>query len=481
MSQPEALCNVQKHNPSINMKLSLIFQKRIFVVLNLILITLVTFSCATEDNTGDSSSIFEGLASSGIDILLDSGSGYPVLTGFGYGDVSTDSGSSEANVFLSRHAHTTGALESFALEGSSQEDFTQAIVELGGGFYVAGHTYGDLSSDAAFGGTDIFLMRFNAAGSWQWTRQYGTSENDYCWDIATAGGDLFLVGNTEGVFPGVSGKTNDQGNDIILLKLDSSGNQEEVVQIGEDTAIDVNTYSQSVGVAIGVDGSGNIIIGGITNDTLGASKIGGNDIILAKYNSSLSLVAPFNIQQLGTSYDESITDLVTSGTEIYFTGFSYGTPDASYDYSSAGYSEDHAYTEIFLYNYDVNGDQDWVAQHGTATFDRGYALAIDSTGHILVAGNTNGDLNGTNAGSYDFVLLSYTDSGSLNWTYQYGSDEYDTAHGIAYDTTNDRLFVTGKTYGELHSTSKDAAASFSAFIIEYDATPDSSPDWTVVF
>ena len=473
MFQPEALCNAQNHNPSKRMKLSLIAPKRLFVPFTVILFSFITLSCATEDNTSSSSSIFEGLASSGIDILLDSGN--PVVTGFGYGDVSTDSGSSEANVFLSRHDNAAGTTLSFALEGSTDEDFAQAIVQLGANYYVVGHTYGDLSSDAAFGGTDIFLMQFDSAGVKQWTRQYGTTENDFCWDITTDATNLYLIGNTEGVFPGVSGKTNDQGNDIILLKLDSSGNRLGVVQIGEDTAIDSNTYSQTVGVAIEFDGM-DLIIGGITNDSIGGSKIGGNDVILAKYTTGLSQTW---IKQIGTAYDESITDIVLDGTEIYFTGFSYGTPEATYDYSAAGYSEDHTYTEVFLYRYDSTGDQIWVRQNGTATYDRGYALTLDGSGNILVAGNTNGDLSGSNEGSYDFFVLSYTTGGTQNWIFQYGSDEYDTVHGIAYDTGGNKLFVTGKTYGELNSQS-NSASSFSAFITQYDTTPDTH-DWTVVF
>lgn len=468
------------HNSPTAMRYSIIKLKYLITIIPVALTLFLINSCATEDNTSDTSSIFKGLASSGVDILVD-GIGNPVVTGFGYGDVSTDSGSSEADIFLSRHSVASGATLSFAQEDSTgDEDFAQAVVELGGNFYVAGHTYGDLSSDAGFGGTDIFLMQFNSAGVKQWTRQYGTSENDFCWDITTVGGNLFLVGNTEGVFPGVSGKTNDQGNDIILVKLDSSGNQLGVVQIGEDTAINSNTYSQSYGVTVGVDTGNNIIIGGITNDTLGASKIGGNDIVLAKYDSAtLSPVAPFNIKQLGTTYDDSITNLITSGTDIYFTGFTYGTPQTGYYDSTADYSEDHSYTEVFLYKYDSNGDQVWVRQNGTATYDRGYALALDGSGNVLVAGNTNGDLNGTNAGSYDFFILSYTTGGSLNWTFQYGSDVYDTVHGIAYDTVNDNLFVTGKTYGELNSQS-NSSSSFSAFITQYDTTPDTH-DWTVVF
>ncbi len=475
MSQPEALCNAQNHNPSKRMKLSLIAPKCLFVPFTVILFSFITLSCATEDNTSSSSSIFEGLASSGIDILLDSGN--PVVIGFGYGDVSTDSGSSEADVFLSRYTNTTGTLQSFAQEGSTDEDFAQAIVQLGANYYVVGHTYGDLSSDAAFGGTDIFLMQFNSAGVKQWTRQYGTTENDFCWDIATDGTDLFLVGNTGGVFPGVSGKTNDQGNDIILLKLDSSGDQLEVVQIGEDTAINSNTYSQSHGVSVEVDGSGDVIIGGITNDTIGSSKIGENDIILAKYTPGLLQTW---ITQIGTAYDESITDIAIDGNEIYFTGFSHGTPQTGYYDSTADYSEDHSYTEVFLYKYDSNGNQLWVRQNGTATYDRGYALDIDGSSNIYVTGTTNGDLDGTNAGSYDFFILKYQSNGDLTWKYQYGSDVYDTASGIAVNAAGNNIFVTGKTYGELHSTS-NSVSSFSAFIIEYDATPDNSPNWTVVF
>ena len=70
-------------------------------------------------------------------------------------------------------------------------------------------------------------------------------------------------------------------NDHFLLKLDSSGDQQWVKQLGTDDAITVNTYSQTYGVAISVDSSNDIVIGAITNDAFIGSNLGGFDLVVA--------------------------------------------------------------------------------------------------------------------------------------------------------------------------------------------------------
>ena len=43
------------------------------------------------------------------------------------------------------------------------------------------------------GGKDIFISYFDKSGSWQWSRTWGGTLDDYAWDIATAEGPLFYV------------------------------------------------------------------------------------------------------------------------------------------------------------------------------------------------------------------------------------------------------------------------------------------------
>jgi hypothetical protein len=179
---------------------------------------------------------------------------------------------------------------------------------------------------------------------------------------------------------------------------------------------------------------------------------------------------------LGTAYSDYLKDSgVATGGNIYFTGYSYGTVDASYDY--ADYYEDSTYTEIFLYKYNTAGSQQWVKQTGTATDDRGYALAIDASENIYLTGSTNGGLEGTNAGSYDFFILKYDANGTLVWKQQNGSSVYDSADGIAVDSSAN-VYLTGRTYGELDSKSNTAAA-FTAFISKYNSA--GTWQWTQLF
>ena len=47
-----------------------------------------------------------------------------------------------------------------------------------GNMYVAGQTEGALDGNVNAGGNDIFVMKFDASGTHQWTSQRGTSADD---------------------------------------------------------------------------------------------------------------------------------------------------------------------------------------------------------------------------------------------------------------------------------------------------------------
>ena len=53
------------------------------------------------------------------------------------------------------------------------------------------------------GGYDVFVMKFNAAGVWQWTRRRGTYSDDYAHALSLgAAGHVYIAGDSEGAFDG---------------------------------------------------------------------------------------------------------------------------------------------------------------------------------------------------------------------------------------------------------------------------------------
>jgi len=114
--------------------------------------------------------------------------------------------------------------------------------------------------------------------------------------------------------------------------------------------------------------------------------------------------------------------------------------DASGNLYIVGYTDLGAFTgssfgehDAFLRKYDARGGVVWTRQFGTSASDFAYSVAVDAQGNVYVAGNTFGNLEGTNQGSADVFVAKYTPSGDKQWTLQFGSAEEEDSQVIAVD------------------------------------------------
>jgi len=65
------------------------------------------------------------------------------------------------------------------------------------------------------------LVKYNSSGDKQWTKQFGTSADDYGWAVEVGGdGYLYLSGYTHG---GFDNNTNAGSSDIFVVRLNSNG------------------------------------------------------------------------------------------------------------------------------------------------------------------------------------------------------------------------------------------------------------------
>jgi len=114
--------------------------------------------------------------------------------------------------------------------------------------------------------------------------------------------------------------------------------------------------------------------------------------------------------------------------------------DASGNLYAVGYTDLGAFTgssfgehDAFLRKYDASGSAVWTRQFGTVASDFAYSVAVDAQGSVYVAGNTFGDLEGTNKGSADAFVAKYTPSGDKQWALQFGSADEEDSEVIAVD------------------------------------------------
>ena len=116
-------------------------------------------------------------------------------------------------------------------------------------------------------------------------------------------------------------------------------------------------------------------------------------------------------------------------------------------------------------------NQTWITQFGTSSLDYVQALAPDGAGGVMVAGSTNGDLGGPNAGGSDAFVARYDGTGSQLWLRQIGTEREDFAYGLALGEAG-TVFIAGSTEGSLGGTRLGFSDVFLARYITGACYPD---------
>ena len=166
----------------------------------------------------------------------------------------------------------------FYQSGTSNADVTYGLtIDSSSNLYVVGSSNGNLDGNTNLGGQDAFIMKFNSSGTRQWTTLIGTTSDDLAFSVAADdSGNIYIAGTTKG---SLNGNVNVGGSDIFLAKYNSSGNQlwtRSIATIGDDSSTGlVIDKSQNIYITGYVNGSLN-----------GNTHAGGNDAVILKYDSS---------------------------------------------------------------------------------------------------------------------------------------------------------------------------------------------------
>jgi hypothetical protein len=224
---------------------------------------------------------------------------------------------------------------SVALDGSGNvfaTGYFQGTVDFGGGNLVSA------------GSTDIYLAKYNASGTHQWSRQFGSTNIDIGYAVAVDGsGNVAATGQFQGTVDfGGGNLVSAGGTDIFLVKYNPNGVFRWSQSFG-DTGTDI-------GYSVAVDGSGSTLVTGLMSGTvnLGGSDLasaGGNDIFLAKHSTD---GAHLWSQRYGSTGEDNGNEVATDASgNVHLTGrfqnaVSFGagtlTSAGSYDMFLAKYS-----------------------------------------------------------------------------------------------------------------------------------------------
>ncbi len=328
---------------------------------------------------------------------------------------------------------SSGNLLWLAQRGSTETEY--GFDELHGGVasdifgnvYVVGRTKGSMDGNASLGGYDAFLVKFGPDGTWQWTRQDGTSGDDAARGVATdSAGNIYIAGYVKGNFHGL---TRVGSSDVFISKYDQAGTRQWSVLFG--------SLGPDEAFGLTCDADRNVIVTGWADDSVeGNPYLANGDNIMAKYDSN---GARLWLKQWGTFNKDTGYALATDAAKnIYLSGYTTGPL----------YGGQQGNRDVFLAKFDAGGTNQWATQMGTADHDQGWGVAADAAGNVYLAGQAGGALGSDPwAGGLDVFVAKYNTTGSQLWLRQLGTTNLDLARAIAVDT-NGGVFVTGWSEGD---------------------------------
>lgn len=219
----------------------------------------------------------------------------------------------------------------------------------------------------------------------------------------------------------------------------------------------LGTAGHDAANAVAADGAGSVFAVGVTDGALdGQTSAGGTDLFVTKYDGEGVKLWTF---QLGTAGHDYATGAATDGAgNVLVVGHTDGALDGQ---PNAGG------LDVFVLKLDGNGVKLWTRLLGTASGETGAGVATDGAGSALVAGGTQGALDGqASAGGTDLFVAKYDGNGTKLWTRQLGSADHDRANAVAADGAGN-AFVAGDTAGALDG--RVSAGLDDLFVAKYQS------------
>ena len=302
-----------------------------------------------------------------------------------------------------------------------------------GGCCYTGLTNGNYGG-ANQGSFDIIGGCVDTNGEDEWRGQWGTADPDSCEGICSdVDGNVLMGGGSAGDF---CCRGNNGGFDAAAVEVDQSGIENYRVQYGTpltDGILGVDCDDLGGRIAAGFTGSNASLAGWGRN--------GGNQWVFSA----------------GTAGTDVFNDVVIEPPD---TGVVTGWSTGSFGGPNQGGRD------IYVGSYNSDGSTNWDLPFGTSFADHGSRLTVDDvTSDIFVVGDTRGSLFDTNRGSTDAVVIKISPTGEFIWGVQFGTDQSDVPHAITTDGTGGVL-VAGETNGDFGG--RNAGAS-DAFVVHVDS------------
>ncbi len=274
-----------------------------------------------------------------------------------------------------------GDIEWTRTYGDAEEDMSYSVKQtFDNGFIIAGTTRG-----SGLGDFDMYLLKIDSIGNFEWVKQFGSQEGEYGWDVQqTTDSGYVIVGSTGNTAPCCD-------TDLYLLRTNSAGH---LLWLKSYHGNSVHEY----GMSLQQTSDKGFIICGSIDAKVWLLKI---DSVGAKLWS----------KEFGRGRATCVRQTTDRG--YILTGLDF-------------YNSDN----IILLKTDSTGKLQWGNRYQSGTHaEMGNSVRQTADGGYIVTGQAD------NSGSYDAFLLKTDALGNTMWTKKYGNESHE--FGNVVELTDD--------------------------------------------
>ncbi|MBN1148889.1 MAG: hypothetical protein JXA78_16635 [Anaerolineales bacterium] len=307
-------------------------------------------------------------------------------------------GSSDAVLIKYDHA---GRLTWARTAGGDSLDRAYSVEQTSdGGYIVTG-----ITTSCCFGGSDIFLLKYEGDGTLSWAKISGGSDNDRANSVKqTSDGGYIVAGDTDSYGA--------DGFNVLLIKYAADGTRSWARTAGGGGDDHANEVKQTI--------DGGFIVAGETS-SWGA---GDKDVLLLKYAEG----GAFSWAKTagGTSLDRalSVEQAMDGGYIVAGCTWSFGAGNA----------------DVLLLKFAGDGALNWTRTTGGSNLDSAHSVGKTLDGGFILAGHTWS----YSAGDDEVLLLKVAGDGTLSWAMTAGGSGDDRANTVE-QTTGGGYIIAGYT------------------------------------
>jgi len=301
-------------------------------------------------------------------------------------------------------------------------------------------------------------------------------------------GNYYVTGFFEGSVdfdpsPSAIGKLTSNGEaDAFVAKYDLNGNYIWAISIGGE-------YTEQ-GNSVTVDDNGNVYVTGFYEDLCDfnpsdslevLTPIGYKDIFLAKYDSLGNFIWVKSMG--GSSHEWGSNVAIGNSNQLILTGTYQGTIDLDPSVLNYNISSIASYYDIFIAEYNLNGDFQWANSFGDSGAEYVTDLKFNDNNEFIISGTFGGTvdfdpgigtMNLTSNGGTDCYIAKYDSLGSLLMAINVGGSGYEEGSKFAFDSS-DNIYFTGMFVGTADFDPSGGVSNISTnggqdgFLAKYDS------------